>query len=68
MEAKENISLIRLPFAHRADRSLSFVCLLTKKHICLIVLDQEANVKWVTILARSCVQAGGIYMCMTFVM
>ncbi len=33
MEAQENLSLIRLPFAHRADGNLSLVRLLMKKHL-----------------------------------
>jgi hypothetical protein len=34
-------SLIRLPFDHHANRSLSFVCLLTKKQMEVIRLQTE---------------------------
>ncbi len=34
-------SLIRLPFAHRANGSLSFVCLLTKKQMEVIHLQTD---------------------------
>ncbi len=40
MEAQV-ISLIRLPFAHRAKGILSFVCLFTKKQTEVISLQTE---------------------------
>jgi hypothetical protein len=40
------ISLVRLPFAHHTNRSLSFFRLLTKKQMEVLVFKQTNKTKW----------------------